>query len=120
MDEDGIFTPKRCCSYLPVIGEIINLFIPPPRHLLLDIKIHLFDFSSNLANVDFSPLEVLGPAALSIPRIDLYVHTDVLPSDVTSAQILSWLVDYEDVMRSIEKGILICHWERTAPGYVED
>ena len=120
MDEDGTFTPKRCWSYLPAIGEIINLFMPPPQHLILDIKIHLFDFSSNLANVDFSPLEILGAAALSIPRIDMYVHTDIVPSDVTTAQLLSWLVDYPDVMRSIEKGILIIHSERTAPSYVED
>ena len=57
---------------------------------------------------------------MSIPRIDLYVHTGILPSDVTTAQLLSWLADKEDVMRSIEKGILFIHPERTAPGYVEE
>ena len=120
-DEDYIFTPKGCWSYLPAVADIINSFVPsPPPHLILDINIHLFDFSSNLANVDFSPLAVLGAAALSIPRIDLYIHTDILPSNVTLAQILSSLADYEDVMKSIDQGIVIIHSERTAPDYVED
>ena len=120
IDEEGIFTPKRCWSYLPAIRDIINSFIPPPKHLVLDINLHLFDFSSNLANVDFSPLSVLGAAALSIPHIDMYVHTDTLPSEVTFAQLLASLADHEDVMRAIDKGILIIHSERTAPDYVQD
>ncbi len=116
-DEDSYCTPKRCESYLQASAEIIALFISPPQHLVLDINIHLFSISSNLANVDFSPLAALGTAAMSIPRIDLYVHTGILPSSATLAQLLSSLADYEDVMRSIEKGILIIHSEKTAPDY---
>ena len=63
---------------------------------------------------------MLGSAALSIPRIDLYVHTDILPSDVTFAHLLASLADTDDVMRAMEKGILVIHSERTAPDYVQD
>ena len=120
VEQDRIFTPKRCWSYLPALRDVINSFIPPPKHLVLDVDIHLFDFSSNLANVDFSPLAVLGPAVMLIPRIDLYVHTDILPSDITFAHLLASLADGDDLMRAIEKGILIIHPERTAPDYVQD
>ena len=120
IDEDGIFTPKLCWSYLPAVSDIVTSSISPPNHLILDINIHLFDFPSNLANIDFSPLSFLGAATMSIPRIDLYVHTDILPSSVTFAHILSSLADYENVMRSIEAGILFIHSEKTAPDYVED
>jgi len=119
-DEDGICTPKGCWSYLPAVADIVNSFVPSPQHLIVDINIHLFDFSFNLANIDFSPLAALGAAALSIPRVDLYVHTDVLPSSVTFSQLLSSLADYEDVLGSLTEGILIIHPERTAPDYVED
>jgi hypothetical protein len=119
-DEDLISTPKQCWSYLPAVADIIYSFIPPPQHLIVDIKIHLFDFNSNLANIDFSPLAALGTAALSISHIDLYIHTDNLPPEVTHAQILSSLADYEDVMGSIMEGTLIIHPERAAPGYVEE
>ena len=117
-DKDYVFTPKHCYSYLPAVADIINSFVPPPRHLLLDINIHLFEFSSN---VDFSPLAVLGAAAMSIPRIDLYVHTGIISSDVTHAHLLASLADYDDTMRAIEKDIqIIIHLEQSAPGYVED
>ena len=95
-------------SYLPATAEIINLFIPSLQHLILDINIDISRVDSNLAKVDFSPLAVLGTAVLSIPRIDLYVHTDILPSHVTLAQVLSSL---RDITRSIEEGVLIVHSE---------
>jgi len=121
LDEDSCWTPKRCESYLQASAEIISLFVSPPQHLVLDINIHLFSISSNLANVDFSPLAALGPAAMSIPRIDLYVHTGILSASATLAQIMSALADYEDIIRSVEKGILIIHSEKSAPDYyVED
>ena len=72
--------------------------------------------ASNLAEVDFSPLAVLGTA---IPRIGLYVHTNILPSTVTLARLLSSLMDYDGIMRSIKEGKLVIHSEKTAPDYVE-
>jgi len=119
-DDDLVSTPKQCWSYLPAVADIVLSLIPPPQSLIIDIKIHLFDFSSNLANVDFSPLAALGTAALSISQIDLYVHTDNLPPAVTHAQILSSLMEYEDVTGSIMEGTIKIHAERAAPGYVED
>ena len=101
-------TPRGNMSYLPATAEIINLFIPSLQHLILDIDIDISHVYSNLAKVDFSPLAVLGTAVLSIPRIDLYVHTDILPSHVTLAQVLSSL---RDITRSIEEGVVIVHSE---------
>jgi len=116
-DEDFMI-PKNYESYLPAAADIIKSFVvSPPRRLILDINVHLFEISSNLATVDFSPLTVLGTAALSIPRIDLYVHTGILPSDDTFAQLLASLADSDDIMRAIEKGVLNIQSEATAPDY---
>ena len=106
----GEHMPKCCLSYLPAAAEAINSFISSPRlgHLILDIDINLSTFS-HFTKIDFSPLAVLGPASLSIPRIDLYVHTGIFPSALTRAQLLSSLGEYEDIVRSIEQGILVIH-----------
>ena len=110
-------TPTTSTSYLPTVGTIINFFVSPPQHLVLDIDIFLRGKPSNLNKIDFSPLAVLGAASLSIPWIDLYIHTDILPDTVVLAQLLSSLEDYGDVMRSIKEGTLVIHSEKTAPGY---
>jgi hypothetical protein len=116
--DEGFMVPKGYESYLPAAAEIIKSFITsPPQCLILDINLHLFEISSNLAAVDFSPLAVLGAAALSIPRIDLYVHTGILPPDETFAHLLSSLADSDETMRAIEKGILNIQSEATAPDY---
>jgi len=103
-------------SSLLATAEAINLLISSPRlgHLILDIDIGFPTFS-RFDTVDFTPLAVLGPASLSIPRIDLYVHTAEFFSDIIHAQLLSFLGQYEDVMRSIKKDKLVIHSEKTAP-----
>ena len=99
-----------------VAAKIINSFGSSLQHLILEIDISLTRVTSNLAEVDFSPLAVLGAA---IPWIDLYVHTNILPSTVTLARLLSSLMDYDGIMRSIKEGKLVVHSEKTAPDYVE-
>lgn len=63
-------------------------------------------------------LTVLEAATLLIPQIDLYVHTDILLSAFTLAQLVSSLVDYQDIMGSMKEGILVIHLEETAPDHV--
>jgi hypothetical protein len=102
-------------SWLPTAAELVNIFISSSlQHLVLSVKIRILNFS-HFTQVDFSPLAVLGAAAQRIPRIDLYVHTDILPSALTRAQLLSSLEDYEDIIRSIKDGILVIHSEEIAP-----
>ena len=96
-----------------VAAKIINSFASSLQHL---IDISLTRVTSNLAEVDFSPLAVLGAA---IPWIDLYVHTNILPSTVTLARLLSSLMDYDGIVRSIKEDKLVIHSEKTAPDYVE-
>ena len=108
--------PKRCESNLSVAAKITNSFASSLQHLILEIDISLAGVTSNLVEVDFSPLAVLGTA---IPWIDLYVHTNILPSTVTLARLLSSLMDYDGIMRSIKEGKLVIHSEKTAPDYVE-
>jgi len=100
-------------------AEVINLFISPSslQHLVLDIKVGLSTLSG-LTKVDFSPLAVLGAVSLSIPRIDLYIHTGTLPSALTRAQLILSLEDNEDIVRSIKQGKLVIHPEKTAPDCV--
>jgi len=108
---------KRFISSLPVAAEVINALISSPRleHLILDIDIGFFTLSQ-FDQIDFTPLAVLGPASLSIPRIELYVHTaGNFPSALTRAQLLVFLMEYKDIVRSIKEGILVIHSEKTAP-----
>lgn len=72
----------------------------------------------DLANVNFSPLAVLGAASLSIPRIDLYAHTGKLPAEVIHARLLSSLEKCEDAARAIKEDVLVIHPEETAPDFV--
>ena len=117
-NDDRGDTPTTSRSYLPAAAAlIVNFLVSPLQHLILDIDIFLGGIPSNLNKVDFSPLAVLGAASLSIARIDLYIHTGVLPDTVTLAQLLSSLEDYGDTMRLIKDGILVIHSEKTAPGY---
>jgi hypothetical protein len=109
---DSDRNPKTRRSSLTAVVQILESFISSPQHLVLDIDIRLENIL-NLANVDFSPLVALfGASSLSIPRIDLYVHTGC---NVTHAQLLSLTEDYEDVVRSIEDGVLVIHSEKVAP-----
>jgi hypothetical protein len=101
---------------LPAVAEIISPFFPSLQHLILDIKLYqVYSSSANLTKIDFSPLASLGRASLSIPRIDLYVHTGILPSAVTRAQILSSMEDYEVDQR----WVLVIQSEETAPDGVQ-
>ena len=109
-------TPITSTSYFLAAATIMNFIVSPLQHLILNIDIYLRGIPSNLNKVDFSPLAVLGSASLSIARIDLYIHTGVLPHTVTLAQLLSSLEDYEDTMRSIKEGILVIHSEKIPPG----
>jgi len=84
------------------------------KHLVLDIKVSL-SATPVLSDVDFSPLIILGAASLSIPHIDLYVHTDIQPTEVTHGQISSSLDKYEDIAKPIKDGVLVIHSEETAP-----
>ena len=106
-------------SYLPVTAKIINSFPSLSQHLVLDICIDLtgiqFSNLSYLPDIDFSPLAVLGAASLSIPRIDLYVHTSGLPTAVILARLMSSLEKYEGIMKSIEEGVMVIHSGMTAP-----
>ncbi len=112
--------PAQCTSYLPAAIKVINAFASSVRHLIIEIDLGVGRLPSYLALVDFSPLAVLGDASLSIPRIDLYVHTDVLPPAVTLAPLMSSLAAYDDVMKLIEEGKLVIHPEETAPDYVRE
>jgi hypothetical protein len=116
LDYDVYGTQRSYSSWLPAAAEMIKLFISSVQHLILDVDIDLRPsaFSGSI-NVDFSPLSILGAASLSIPRIDLYVHTGLLPPAITRAQLLSSLGDNEDIVRSIKEGVLIIHAEKTAP-----
>jgi len=106
-------------SYLPVTAKIINFFSSLSQHLVLDICINLtgiqFSNLSNLPDIDFSPLAVLGAASLSIPRIDLYVHTCGLPTAVILGRLMSSLEKYEGIMKAIEEGVVVIHSGMTAP-----
>ena len=106
----GLYYP----SWLPVVPEVVNSFISSLRHLSIDIRPSHINVSSPL-QIDFSPLAVLAATSGSIPQIDLYVHTDVLPAPVTRAHVLSSLEVYEDIARLIKKGVLGIHSEKTAP-----
>jgi hypothetical protein len=103
-------------SKLSEAAQVINLFISPPRHLVLDINLQL-NPASHITKVDFSPLAVLGTAPLSIPRIDLYVHTGVLSSADTRAQLLSSLGKYDDILRLINGDGLVIHSEEIFPDF---
>jgi len=111
-------TADYCNSCIPASAVAINIFISSPRHLVLDIDITLSTFC-DLTLVDFSPLAILGAASLSIPRIDVYVHTGVLPSALTRAQLLSSLEDDENITRAMKEGVLVIHAEKTAPDCVQ-
>ena len=84
------------------------------QHLVLDIDI-ILSTSVALTKVDLSPLAVLGSASLSISRIDLYVHTQVLPPAVTYTQLLRSLSEYEEIVKLVKEGVLVIHSEKTAP-----
>lgn len=107
-------------SELPTAALIIDLFIPSSslRHLILDVEISLGELVWGITAIDFSFLDILGIAAQSIPRSDLYVYTDSMPADMTYNQLWSSLVeDHEDLTRAIEDGILVIHAEETAPDF---
>ena len=106
-------TIRATVSLFPLVAETISLFISSIEHLVLDIDVSLR--AHILTDVDFSPLAILGAASLSIPHIDLYVHTDSQPSALTHAQILPSLDKYEDIAKSIKDGVLVVHSEQTAP-----
>lgn len=108
------YNEDRFRSWLPSAARIIELFMSSLQHLVLDIDIILSTFVE-LTKVDFSPLAVLGSASLSIPRIDLYVHTQVLPPAVTHTHLLRSLSEYEEVVRLVKEGVLVIHSEKTAP-----
>ena len=93
---------------------MIHAFISSLRHIVLDIGIKLSKLSE-LAEVDFSPLGVLGAVSQSISRIDLYVHTGILTSALTLAQVVFSLEGYEGIPRLIEEGIMVIHSEKVAP-----
>jgi hypothetical protein len=114
-------TPLVSTSFLPAAAKAVNFFVSSSQHLVhlaLDVTIRHICTPAELALVDFSPLEVLGAASLSIPQIDLYVHTDILQPDLTHATLLSSLEVYEDVVRSTKDGVLVVHPEETAPDCV--
>ena len=115
---EGDFQPTHCVSYLPAAIKAINTFASSVRHLTIELDLGVGCLPSYLALVDFSPLAALG--ALSIPRIDLYVHTDTRPPAVTLASLLSSLAPYDDVMKLIEEGKLVIHPEETAPDYLRE
>jgi len=101
-------------TWLPAAAEAISQCISLTQHLTLSINIGLRTYS-DLAEIDFSPLAILGSASLSIPHIDLYVHTGILPSALTRAELISLLEDYEDIIRSINEGVLVIHSEKRIP-----
>jgi len=101
-----------------VNAEIINSFLSIPQHLVLDIGINLTQFSNsecNLPEIDFSPLAVLGAASLSIPRIDIYVHSGCMLSTVRFAQLISSLEKCEGIMKLVEEGVVVIHSQMRAP-----
>jgi hypothetical protein len=106
--------PQYWSSWLPAAAEMTKLFISSLQHLIVDVNLN-YASSADLTLVDFSPLAVLGAAALSIPRIDLYVHTNILPPELIRAQVLSSLEEYEDIARAIKDGVLVIHSEETTP-----
>ena len=95
-------------SCLPVVPEVVNSFISSLRHLSIDITVSHTN-ASFLTEIDFSPLAVLAATSGSIPRIDLYVHTDVLPASLTRAHVLFTLEVYEDIARLIKEGVFVVH-----------
>ena len=103
-------------SFLPAAAQIIHSFVTSLQHLILQIDISLARTAPDLTAVDLSPLAVLGA---TIPRIDLYVHTDTLSSVVTLDRLMSFLAGYDDIMRSIKEDRLVIHSEETAPEYIE-
>ena len=111
-NHDNGLTPKSYLSWLPAAVKTINLF-SSLQHLVLDVNVEFFTFA-DLANFDFSPLEVLGASVSSILRIDLYIHTGRLPSALTLAYLLSSLENDEGLVRSIKEGKLVIHSEKTA------
>jgi len=100
-------------------AEIINFFNPSLHRLVLDIDID--PRFRETPKIDFSPLAALGAASefVSIPRIDLYVHTGILLPDLTQAHLLSSLGVNEDVLKLIKEGTLIVHQDKTAPECTE-
>jgi hypothetical protein len=115
-------TPSHFTSFLPAAAKTVNFMSSSQHlvHLVLDLTIRHISTSAELALLDFSPLEVLGAASLSIPQIDLYVHTDSLQPDLTHATLLPSLEVYEDVVRSMKDGVLVVHSEVTAPECVSE
>jgi len=100
-------------SWLPATAKIITLLISSLRHLILDIDLFM---CPDFAKVDFSPLAILGVASRSIPRIDLYIHSDMLlASGPAPAEFLSLLGNDEDVERAIKDGVMVIHSGKTAP-----
>jgi hypothetical protein len=75
---------KNHPTHLPSAANVINAVASSLQHLTIEIELDVRHSASFLALVDFSPLAVLGTApSLSIPRIDLYVHTDTLQATTT-------------------------------------
>jgi hypothetical protein len=96
---------------LPLAAEAVSQFISSTQHLTISVNIGLRT-CSDLAEIDLSPLATLGSASLSIPHIDLYVHTGILSSARTLAELTLLLEDHEDIMRSINQGVLVIHSEK--------
>ena len=96
---------------LPFAAEAISQFISSTQYLTIIVNIGLRTYS-DLDEIDLSPLAILGSASLSIPHIDLYVDTGILPSALTRAELICSLEEYEDIIRSINEGVLVIHSEK--------
>ena len=110
-----IFDKVEIDSDLSAAALIIDSFIPSSslRHLILDVEIRLGELVWDIDDIDFSFLDILGIAAQSIPRIDLYVYSH--SADIPYRELWSSLVEgHEAMMRAIEDGILVIH---AAPYY---
>jgi hypothetical protein len=101
---------------LPPAAEAISQFTSSAstQHLTISVNIGLRT-PSDLAEIDLSPLKILRSACLSIPHVDLYVHTGILPSALTRDEIFLSLEDKEDILRSIDEGVLVIHLEKRIP-----
>jgi hypothetical protein len=84
---------------LPLAAEAVSQFISLTQHLTISVNIGLRT-CSDLAEIDLSPLAILGSASLSI---DLYVHTGILSSACTLAELSLLLKDHKDIMKSIKE-----------------
>ena len=99
---------------LPLAAEAISQFISSTQYLTISVNIGLRTYS-DLAQIDLSPLGILGSASLSIPHIDLYVYTGISPSALTRAELILSLENYEDIIKSINEGVLVIHLEKRIP-----